>query len=59
MTKLALRTDLDDLRTKLTASFDPDKRRVFVCMGTGCKACGGEDILSSLDESLKHANLDE
>ena len=59
MTKLALRTDLEDLRTQLTASFDPDKRRVFVCMGTGCKACGGEDILSSLDESLKHANLDD
>ena len=57
MTKLALRADLDALRSQFTASFDPRKRRVFVCMGTGCKACGGDEILDGLDKTLEQANL--
>jgi NADH-quinone oxidoreductase subunit F len=59
MTRLALRADLDDLRAQLIASFDPDKRRVMVCMGTGCKACGGDEILDGLDKELKQANLED
>jgi NADH-quinone oxidoreductase subunit F len=57
MTKLALRADLDVLRAQLDESFDPDKRRVFVCMGTGCKACGGDEILDGLEKALKRAKL--
>jgi (2Fe-2S) ferredoxin len=57
MTKLALRADLDALHAQLAASFDPHKSRVFVCMGTGCKACGGEEILGSLEKALKRAKL--
>jgi NADH-quinone oxidoreductase subunit F len=57
MTRLALRSDLDALRTLLTASFDPDMRRIFVCMGTGCKACGGDGILAAFDKALKKAKL--
>ena len=53
MTKLALRADLDALRAELTASFDPDKDRIFVCMGTGCKACGGDEILDGFETALK------
>ncbi len=52
MTKLAERADLDALRAQLTASFDPHKHRIFVCIGTGCKACGGDDILSGFEKSL-------
>lgn len=59
MTKLALRSDLEVLRTQLAASYDPDKRRVMVCMGTGCKACGGDEILDGLDKELKQANLED
>jgi NADH-quinone oxidoreductase subunit F len=59
MTKLALRADLDALRAQLTASFDPDKNRVFVCMGTGCKACGGDEILGGFETALKRAKLDD
>jgi NADH-quinone oxidoreductase subunit F len=59
MTKLAQRTDLETLRDQLIASFDPDKRRIFVCMGTGCKACGGGEILSGLEARLKEDKLDD
>ena len=57
MTKLALCSDLDALRAELEASYDPDKRRVSVCMGTGCKACGGDEIVGSLEKALKKAKL--
>jgi NADH-quinone oxidoreductase subunit F len=57
MTKLATRADLDALRARLAASFDPHKRRIFVCMGTGCKACGGDEILAGFDEALERAGL--
>lgn len=57
MTKLAVRADLDALRTQLAELFDPHKRRIFVCMGTGCKACGGDEILAGFDKALKRAKL--
>ncbi len=57
MRKLARRADLDAVRAQLTASFDPDKHRVFVCMGTGCKACGGDEILDGFETALKRAKL--
>jgi NADH-quinone oxidoreductase subunit F len=59
MTKLALRSDLEALRADLARSFDPDKHRVFVCMGTGCKACGGDEILGSFENTLKRAELQD
>ena len=57
MNKLALRSDLEALRARLAASFDPDKSRISVCMGTGCKACGGDEILGGLEKALKRAKL--
>ncbi len=57
MTRLATRADLDALREQLAASFDPHKHRIFVCMGTGCKACGGEEILAGFDKALERAGL--
>lgn len=59
MTKLALRSELDALRADLAASYDPDKHRISVCMGTGCKACGGDEILGSLEKTLKKAKLQD
>ncbi len=59
MTKLALPADLNTLRNQLVESFDPDKRRIFVCMGTGCKACGGDEILNGLQARLKQGNLED
>jgi NADH-quinone oxidoreductase subunit F len=57
VTKLATRAELDALRAQLAAGFDPDKRRILVCMGTGCRACGGDEILAGLDKALKRAKL--
>jgi NADH-quinone oxidoreductase subunit F len=59
MTALASRGKLDALRAELVASFDPHKKRVFVCMGTGCKACGGNEIVESLHKTLKAAKLQD
>ncbi len=52
MTKLVLRADLDALPAQLAASFDPHQRRVFVCMGTGCKACSGDEIVGGFEKAL-------
>lgn len=57
MSTLAARADFDALRARLAASFDPQMRRIFVCMGTGCKACGGDEILAGFDKALKRAKL--
>jgi NADH-quinone oxidoreductase subunit F len=57
VTKLATRAALEALRAQLAASFDPDRRRLFVCMGTGCKACGGDEVVAGLHQALKRAKL--
>ncbi|MDH3449784.1 MAG: FAD-dependent oxidoreductase [Gammaproteobacteria bacterium] len=59
MTRLADRAKLEDLRGRLVSAFDADKRRLFVCMGTGCRACGGDEVLDGLEGALKGAGLDE
>ncbi len=57
MTKLRRRADLDDLRAGFIESFDPHRHRIFVCMGTGCKACGGDQILEAFEKALRRAKL--
>jgi NADH-quinone oxidoreductase subunit F len=57
MTRLASRADLDAARARLAASFDPNRPRVLVCLGTGCKACGGDEILGGFQKALKRAKL--
>jgi NADH-quinone oxidoreductase subunit F len=57
MTRLAARADLEAARARLTGAFDPARRRVFVCLGTGCKATGGDAILAGFDLALRQAGL--
>jgi NADH-quinone oxidoreductase subunit F len=57
MTRLANREDLSHYQDKLKRAWDPKRRRIFVCMGTGCKACGGQEVLDSLAENLKKQRL--
>jgi NADH-quinone oxidoreductase subunit F len=59
MTKLSSRAELEALRAEITGSFDPDQRRIFVCMGTGCKSCGGDEILAGFQSALKQADLQD
>ncbi len=57
MSRLATRADLDLLRGQLVAAFDPDQRRIFLCLGTGCKACGGDELQAGFERELKRAKL--
>jgi NADH-quinone oxidoreductase subunit F len=59
MNKIALPVELDALRAEIEASFDPDKGRILICMGTGCKACGGDEILEGFEKALKRAKLQD
>jgi NADH:ubiquinone oxidoreductase subunit F (NADH-binding)/(2Fe-2S) ferredoxin len=58
MTMLASREELNSLREKLRAEWAPDRRRVYVCMGTGCKACGGDEVVEALRAEVTKAGLD-
>jgi (2Fe-2S) ferredoxin len=57
MTRLTTRAELDAARARLAGAFDPHRTRVFVCMGTGCKAAGGDAILAGLESALAGAGL--
>jgi NADH-quinone oxidoreductase subunit F len=59
MTRLAVRSDLDAARARLAGAFDPERPRVFVCMGTGCKATGGDEILAGFEDALEGAGLQD
>jgi NADH-quinone oxidoreductase subunit F len=58
MGKLTKREDLDRLLKKLQEQWDPERRRVYLCMGTGCKACGAEPLHAELETALAKAGLD-
>ncbi|MFO7895068.1 MAG: NADH-ubiquinone oxidoreductase-F iron-sulfur binding region domain-containing protein [Longimicrobiales bacterium] len=51
------REDLQAHREMLRAGWDASKPRVYVCAGTGCKACGGEDVLESFGAELREREL--
>ena len=57
MTKLASREDLVRTQETLRAEWDPSRRRIHVCLGTGCKACGGDEVFQGLRETLRKAEL--
>ena len=57
MPRLASRGDLDALRAKLNEGRDPQRRQISICMGTGCKACGGEALLAAFETALEDAGL--
>jgi NADH-quinone oxidoreductase subunit F len=57
VTRLASRGDLDAVRARLVAGFDVERSRVSVCMGTGCKATGGDAILEAFETALTRAGL--
>jgi NADH-quinone oxidoreductase subunit F len=57
MTKLTSPEKLKKRQEELKSAWDPERRRIFVCMGTGCKACGGQGVLDSLAENLKKRRM--
>ena len=58
MERLSNRKEMDELQRRLAAGKDPERKRVYVCMGTGCKACGGDGVLLGFREALAHAGLE-
>jgi len=57
MTRLNSPKELGNYQNKLKKAWDPNRRRIYVCMGTGCKACGGQGVLDALAENLKRQRL--
>jgi len=58
MGKLTNREELDRLIQELQEQWDPERRRVYLCMGTGCKACGADALFAALKTALTKAKLD-
>ncbi len=50
--------ELNDFRERLVSQRDPDRTRVIVCMGTGCRANGSPKVATAMREALAAAKLD-
>ena len=59
MPRLANRGALEALRSELAGQRDPKRRQISICMGTGCKACGGEELLAVFQSELRQAGLQD
>jgi NADH-quinone oxidoreductase subunit F len=55
--RLGSRVDLERLREKLRKRWDPERSRIYVCMGTGCKACGGTEVVEAIEAALRRSRL--
>ncbi len=55
MARLSNGAQLAELRARLQAARDPGRRRIHVCVGTGCRACGAEDVFAAFRQALAAA----
>jgi len=44
--------DLEKLRKTLLAKTDPTKTRIRICAGTGCRACGSEEVIEAFNKEI-------
>ena len=44
--------DLEKLRKTLLAKTDPTKARIRICAGTGCRACGSEEVIEAFNKEI-------
>ncbi len=49
---------LDKLRKKLFADLHTERTRIRVCAGTGCRACGAEEVIEAFRTEVKRLKLD-
>jgi NADH-quinone oxidoreductase subunit F len=56
-TRLSSTTDLEALRQQLMATAPPDRRRIRVCDGTGCRALGSRQVMANLRDELARLGL--
>ena len=55
--RLASPADLEALRERLIAEADPNRRRIRVCDGTGCRALGSRQVMANLRDGLEKQGL--
>jgi len=58
MKKIRTSQELDSLRNSLLQQIDPSKPCVRVCLGTGCRARGSADIMTSFKEEIQRQGLE-
>ena len=44
--------ELEQLRKTLVAKTDPAKARIRICAGTGCRACGSEEVIEAFNKEI-------
>ncbi len=57
MVKISNEKELEAVRGEYIRKHDPDKTRICVCAGTGCKAQGADELVDALRESVDKNNL--
>jgi NADH:ubiquinone oxidoreductase subunit F (NADH-binding)/(2Fe-2S) ferredoxin/Pyruvate/2-oxoacid:ferredoxin oxidoreductase delta subunit len=57
MNRLGTPQELDAWRETITQGIDPDRPRLRVCDGTGCRALGSQRLLAALAQALNGAGL--
>ena len=55
--RLSSSADLEVLRQQLVATTDPNRRRLRVCDGTGCRALGSRQVMANLRDELERLGL--
>jgi NADH:ubiquinone oxidoreductase subunit F (NADH-binding)/(2Fe-2S) ferredoxin/NAD-dependent dihydropyrimidine dehydrogenase PreA subunit len=58
MKKIRTSQELDALRNSLLKQRDPNKPRVRICLGTGCRARGSIDVSKAFIDEIKKHNLE-
>jgi len=58
MKKIRTPQELNSLRNSLLKQIDPNKPCVRVCLGTGCRARGSADIMTSFKDEIERQGLE-
>jgi len=58
MKKIRTPQELDSLRNSLVQMRDPNKPCVRVCLGTGCRARGSADVMTSFKDEIERQSLE-
>jgi len=58
MKKIRTSQELDSLRNSLLQQRDPNKPCVRVCLGTGCRARGSADVMTSFKDGIERQGLE-
>jgi len=58
MKKIRTPQELDSLRNSLLQQIDPNKPCVRVCLGTGCRARGSANVMTSFKDEIERQDLE-